>query len=80
MPSAVFLLPGVGAQGGSVEALGPAFAPGRAGGLITASRAIVHAQRGGGGEPHRDRGGEPAAAARSAAARLRELAWSVSGG
>ena len=33
MPSAVFLLPGVGAQGGRVEDLAPAFARGRAGGL-----------------------------------------------
>ena len=35
MPHAVFLLPGVGAQGGRVEDLAPAFAPGRAGGLVT---------------------------------------------
>ena len=72
MPNAVLLLPGVGAQGGNVEALGAAFAPGPAGGLITASRAIVHA--------HRDRGGEPAAAALAEASRLRELAWSLGGG
>ena len=26
MPDATFLLPGIGAQGGDVEALGPAFA------------------------------------------------------
>ena len=30
MPHAIFLLPGVGAQGGRVEELGPAFAPGPA--------------------------------------------------
>jgi orotidine-5'-phosphate decarboxylase len=71
MPSAVFLLPGVGAQGGSVEALGAAFAPGRGGGLVTASRAIVHA--------HVAQGGEPAAAAHAEATRLRELTWSVAG-
>ena len=41
MPRAPFLLPGVGAQGGRVEDLAPAFAPGRAGGLVTASRSIV---------------------------------------
>ena len=35
MPHATFLLPGVGAQGGRVEDLAPAFAPGRAGGLVT---------------------------------------------
>ncbi len=45
MPHAPFLLPGVGAQGGRVEELAPAFAPGRAGGLISASRSIVDAHR-----------------------------------
>jgi orotidine-5'-phosphate decarboxylase len=69
MPHAVFLLPGVGAQGGSVEHLGPAFAPGRAAGLITASRGIV--------EAHAAGGEDPAAAAAGAAARLRELAWGL---
>ena len=43
MPHAAFLLPGVGAQGGNVEELAPAFAPGPAGGLIAASRGIVAA-------------------------------------
>jgi orotidine-5'-phosphate decarboxylase len=69
MPTAVFLLPGVGAQGGAVESLGAAFAPGPGGGLISASRAIVDA--------HSTLGGEPAATARAEAARLRELAWSL---
>jgi len=41
MPRAVFLIPGVGAQGGRPEALGPAFAPGRAFGLVAASRSIA---------------------------------------
>jgi orotidine-5'-phosphate decarboxylase len=67
MPHAVFLLPGVGAQGGNVEELAPAFACGRAGGLISASRGIVAA--------HERAGGDPAAAAAREAARLRELAW-----
>lgn len=71
MPHTVFLLPGVGAQGGRVEDLAPAFAPGRAGGLVSASRSIVFA--------HERDGGDPALAARREAARLRELAWSVSG-
>ena len=71
MPHTVFLLPGVGAQGGRVEDLGPAFAPGRAGGLISASRSIVFA--------HERDGGDPPAAAQREAARLRELAWSLSG-
>ena len=43
MPQAIFLLPGVGAQGGRVEDLGAAFAPHPAAGLVTASRAIVNA-------------------------------------
>ncbi len=71
MPHAVFLLPGVGAQGGRVEDLAPAFAPGRAGGLISASRSIADA--------HLQHGGDPAAAARAEAERLRELAWRLSG-
>jgi orotidine-5'-phosphate decarboxylase len=69
MPHTPFLLPGIGAQGGRVEDLGPAFAPGRAGGLVTASRSIVAA--------HEQHGGEPGAAARREAERLRALAWSL---
>lgn len=71
MPHAVFLLPGVGAQGGSVQRLAPAFAPGRAGGLIAASRSIAQA--------HLASGGKPQDAARDEARRLRALAWSLSG-
>jgi len=71
MPAAVFLLPGVGAQGGRVEDLAAAFAPGRAGGLVSASRSIADA--------HRTAGGEPSAAARAEAERLRESAWELSG-
>jgi orotidine-5'-phosphate decarboxylase len=41
MPQAIFLVPGVGAQGGRPEALGPAFAPGRAAALVAASRSIA---------------------------------------
>ena len=63
MPSAIFLLPGVGAQGGRVEALGPAFESHPAAGLVSASRSIVNA--------HAERGGEPAAAAAAAAEELR---------
>jgi orotidine-5'-phosphate decarboxylase len=70
MPNATFLLPGVGAQGGRVEELAPAFAPGRAGGLVSASRSIANA--------HLAHGGEPAAAARAEAERLRQAAWALS--
>lgn len=69
MPAAPFLLPGVGAQGGRVQALAPAFAPGRAGGLVSASRSIVDA--------YRSAGGEPAAAALAEAERLRAIAWEL---
>jgi orotidine-5'-phosphate decarboxylase len=71
MPDTVFLLPGVGAQGGRVEDLAPAFAPGPAGGLISVSRGIMNAY-----ERH---GGEPSKAAAQEAARLRELGWGVGG-
>jgi orotidine-5'-phosphate decarboxylase len=67
MPRTPFLLPGVGPQGGRVEDLAAAFAPGPAGGLVSASRGIVNAYE-------RD-GGDPEAAARREAERLRELAW-----
>jgi orotidine-5'-phosphate decarboxylase len=43
MPRAVFLLPGVGAQGGSADRLGPAFSTSIAGGIVTASRSIAGA-------------------------------------
>jgi orotidine-5'-phosphate decarboxylase len=69
MPAAVFLLPGVGAQGGRVEDLVPAFSPGPAGGLIAVSRGIARA--------HEHRGGSPEDAARAEAERLREAAWSL---
>jgi orotidine-5'-phosphate decarboxylase len=69
MPQAIFLLPGVGAQGGTVEALREAFAPGPAAGLVSASRGIVSA--------HERRGGDPASAAAQAAQRLREAAWAL---
>ncbi len=70
MPRTPFLLPGVGAQGGRVEDLAPAWAPGRAGGLVTASRSIVHAHEAAAG-------GTPAAAARAEAERLRDVAWAL---
>jgi orotidine-5'-phosphate decarboxylase len=67
MPHAIFLLPGVGAQGGRVEDLAPAFALGPASGLVPAARGIVAA--------HERIGGDPADAAAREASRLRELAW-----
>jgi orotidine-5'-phosphate decarboxylase len=64
MPNAVFLLPGVGAQGGQVEALASAFAPGPAAGLISVSRGIAYA--------YTVDGGDPAQSARTEATRLRD--------
>ena len=69
MPHAVFLLPGVGAQGGTVDALAPAWANHPAGGLVTASRSIVNA--------YESRGGDPADAARAAAEEMRAAAWAL---
>jgi orotidine-5'-phosphate decarboxylase len=69
MPRAVFLLPGVGAQGGRVEDLGPAFAPHRAAGLVTASRSIVDAGA--------ETGSDPASAAMAAAEELRAASWKI---
>jgi orotidine-5'-phosphate decarboxylase len=68
MPNTIFLLPGVGAQGGSVADLGAAFAPHPAAGLNAASRTIVNAE-----------GPDPAQAAAEAAEALREQAWSLTG-
>jgi orotidine-5'-phosphate decarboxylase len=70
MPRALFLLPGVGAQGGRVEDLQPAFAPGRAGAVVSASRSIVGA--------YLQHGGSPGDAARAEAERLRDAAWRLS--
>ena len=70
MPRTVFLLPGIGAQGGRVEDLAPAFAPHRAAGLVTASRSIATAH---------ERAGDatPESAARAEAERLRAAAWAL---
>jgi orotidine-5'-phosphate decarboxylase len=61
MPDSVFLIPGIGAQGGKPEDLGPALAPGRpASVLVAAARSIAGAD-------------DPAAAAEE----LRSAAWSL---
>jgi orotidine-5'-phosphate decarboxylase len=54
-----------------VEDLAPAFAPGTAGGLVTAARSIATA-----GERT---GSDPRAAAREEAERLRDAAWQLAG-
>jgi orotidine-5'-phosphate decarboxylase len=61
MPDSVFLIPGIGAQGGKPEDLGPALSPGRpASVLVAAARSIAGAD-------------DPAAAAEE----LREAVWSL---
>jgi len=67
LPRAPFLLPGIGVQGGSSDDVAPAFAAGPAGGLVSASRAVIYASA---GDDWRD------AAAASAEALARE-AWHV---
>ena len=67
MPHAVLLLPGVGAQGGRVEDLAPAFAGRPAAALVTVSRSIARAAL-----DSRDPG-----AALRVAEELRAAAWSV---
>jgi orotidine-5'-phosphate decarboxylase len=68
MPHAVFLLPGIGAQGGRAEDAAAAFGGRRAAALVTASRSLAGAALEAG----------DAAAALPAAERLREAAWSIS--
>ena len=69
MPTAVMLLPGLGAQGGDSRALRAAFEPGPAGGLVPVSRGIVYA--------FERAGGNPEGAAADEARRLRELLWDL---
>ena len=71
MPRAPFLLPGVGAQGGTVAALAAAFEPGLGAGLVTVSRALVRA--------HEQHGGTPESAAAQAADDLRRACLDVAG-
>ena len=45
MPDSIFLIPGIGAQGGRPEDLGPAIAPGQPGSvLVAAARSIAGAE------------------------------------
>jgi orotidine-5'-phosphate decarboxylase len=72
LPRTVFLLPGVGAQGGRAADLAPAFAAGRASAVVAASRSVIYAYRRDGGDWRAAAGGE--------AARLAREIWTVSGG
>jgi orotidine-5'-phosphate decarboxylase len=71
MPQAIFLLPGVGAQGATPADVARAFTSGPASALVTASRSVIYA--------FRDRGGDFRSAAGAEAARLKREVWAVSG-
>jgi orotidine-5'-phosphate decarboxylase len=64
MPRQVLLLPGVGAQGGRVADLAPAFRDHPAGGLVVAARSVIYAWR--------ERHGDWQQSVRAAAAELRQ--------
>jgi len=70
MPRAVFLMPGVGAQGGEVSDLAAAFLPSKAAGLVTASRSIANA--------YQATSKKPDVAAYDEAERIRSVAWGIS--
>jgi orotidine-5'-phosphate decarboxylase len=71
MPQAVLLLPGVGAQGGSVADLARAFQSGPASALVNASRSVIFA--------YRETGADFREAAGHEAARLKQEIWAASG-
>ena len=71
LPQAVLLLPGVGAQGATPADVARAFTSGPASALVTASRSVIYAYRGGDSDWR--------AAAGAEAARLRSDVWAVSG-
>lgn len=75
MPRVPFLLPGVGAQGGQVADLGPAFGRIPGGGLVTASRSILFGR---GAEAVED-DPSPEAIARGVARSAREMRDAVAG-
>ena len=71
MPKAVLLLPGIGAQGGSVADLERAFQSGPASALVNASRSVNFA--------FRETGGDYREAAGAEAKRLKQEIWAASG-
>jgi orotidine-5'-phosphate decarboxylase len=72
LPHAVFLLPGVGAQGGAPADLAAAFTSEPASALVSASRSVIYASSA--------TGGDYRAAAGAEAERLAREVWAVSGG
>ena len=71
LPQSVFLIPGVGAQGGRPADLAPAFTSGPASALVSASRSIIYA--------HRGTDDDWRSAAGGAAAHLAHEVWAAAG-
>jgi orotidine-5'-phosphate decarboxylase len=71
MPRTILLLPGIGAQGGSIADLTRAFQSGPASAVVNASRSVIYAFREAGTD-YRD-------AAGAEAARLKREIWAASG-
>jgi orotidine-5'-phosphate decarboxylase len=71
MPRTILLLPGVGAQGGSISDLTRAFQSGPASAIVPVSRSVIYA--------FRDAGSDYREAAGAEAARLKREIWTASG-
>jgi orotidine-5'-phosphate decarboxylase len=71
MPRSILLLPGVGAQGGSIADLARAFQSGPASAVVPVSRSVIYA--------FRDAGSDYREAAGAEAARLKRDIWTASG-
>jgi orotidine-5'-phosphate decarboxylase len=71
MPRPILLLPGVGAQGGSISDLTRAFQSGPASAIVPVSRSVIYA--------FRDAGSDYREAAGAEAARLKREIWTASG-
>jgi len=71
LPNAVFLLPGIGAQGGKPADVAAAFTADAASALLSASRSVIYAWRAGGGDYR--------TASAAEAERLAREVWAVSG-
>jgi orotidine-5'-phosphate decarboxylase len=71
MPRTILLLPGVGAQGGTVADLGRAFQSGPASALVAAARSVIYA--------YRETGTDFREAAGAEASRLKREVWAASG-
>jgi orotidine-5'-phosphate decarboxylase len=71
MPRSILLLPGIGAQGGTISDLARAFQSGPASALVNAARSVNYAFRASGSDYREAAGAE--------AARLKQEIWAASG-